>query len=412
MQALKLTKKYEKYPEYKDSGVEWLGDIPKGWEKNKLKRLFSFQSGDGFPDNLQGGQTGDVPFMKVSDINGVDQYVSSANNYVDLKMVKEKSWHLIPSGSILMPKIGAALSKNHRKVNTVPVCIDNNMLAVVPQNIAKEFGYWIWKMLNMSNFENISSVPSVNLNQLRNYSLAIPDTSEQKKIAKYLDEKSSYIDKIIEKKQKLVDLLKEKRSETINNSVTALRGSIEKIKYVAPERKTKLGTAPTNLRYIGLENIESFTGKTLDSKDVSEPESSVNTFHNGDVLFGKLRPYLAKVFSANFDGVCSGEFLTLVPNKNKVISKYLFYKLLSKDFIKAVNDSTYGTKMPRANWQFVGNQVIIYPSIDDQIEIVKLLDDKMEVFERAISDINRSIEFLQEFKYSLISSVVTGKIKV
>ena len=76
MQTLKLTKKYETYPEYKNSGIEWLGMIPKDWEAKKLKKLFDFQSGDGFPDNLQGGKNGSVPFLKVSDINGNSRYVT------------------------------------------------------------------------------------------------------------------------------------------------------------------------------------------------------------------------------------------------------------------------------------------------------------------------------------------------
>ncbi len=144
-----------------------MGKIPKGWATNRLKRNFDFQSGDGFPDKLQGSQIGEVPFMKVSDINGDSIYVDSANNYVDLEMVKKESWHLVPNNSILMAKIGAALAKNHRKINKVPVCIDNNVLAIIPKNISPKYGFWMWKTINMSDFENISSVPSVNIDLLK-----------------------------------------------------------------------------------------------------------------------------------------------------------------------------------------------------------------------------------------------------
>jgi len=248
--------------------------------------------------------------------------------------------------------------------------------------------------------------------EMKRIFITVPKTKDQTKIAKYLDEKTECVDQIIDKKQKLIDFLQEKRTTVINDAVNNIKGKSEKLKFIAPERKVKLGIAPNDTKYIGLENIESGTGKIIDSNEKTEPESSVNIFKKYDVLFGKLRPYLAKVFSTNFDGVCSGEFLVLVPKKDKVISKYLYYKLISKDFIKAVDDSTYGTKMPRASWNFIGNQQILYPSVKDQQKIADLLDLKMSIFEEIIGESNKSIELLQEFKSSLISNVVTGKIKI
>lgn len=404
MQTLKLTKKYEKYPEYKDSGVEWLGKIPSSWDAQKIVSIFEFS-------NQKVTEETHEPLSVTYD--GIKKQIENAAKVAEGSLRK-----LVKVGDIAINgrsdrKGAVGMSEYEGGVSLV-----YNVLRKRDKTIdSKYFHYLFRSKLFSEEFYRwgrgiVDDLWTTRESEMKKIYVSLPNPQEQIKIAKYLDEKISYIDQIIEKKQKLVELLKEKRSETVNNVVNNIRGTSEKLKYIATERKIKLDTAPIDLKYIGLENIESFTGKIVDSKEKTEPESSVNIFHKGDVLFGKLRPYLTKVLSTDFDGVCSGEFLTLVPKKEKVLSKYLFYKLLSKDFIKTINDSTYGTKMPRANGQFIGNQTIAYPSLGEQIEVVKLLDNKMEVFERAISDIDKSIEFLQEFKQSLISKVVTGKIKV
>ena len=101
-----------------------------------------------------------------------------------------------------------------------------------------------------------------------------------------------------------------------------------------------------------MENIESWTGKRIKTEEII-PESISNRFYKGDILFGKLRPYLAKIFLAPNDGICSSEFLVL--RSEAIEKRFLFYSIVSHEFIDTVNSSTYGAKMPRANWQFIGN---------------------------------------------------------
>lgn len=268
--------------------------------------------------------------------------------------------------------------------------------------------------------------------KLANLLFVYPDKSVQSKIVAYLDLKVGFIDQIIEKKKKLIEQLKEKRTAIINQAVTKgldpkvelvdsgidwigkiPKGwKLERLKYIAPERNKKIISSQNSNKYIGLENIESNTGNFFEIESEIQPGSVLNKFSNGDILFGKLRPYLAKVYASDFDGVSTGELLDLVPNQNKVIQRYLFYKLISRDFIKIVSDSTYGAKMPRASGSFIGNQKICFPSISQQGEIVLLLDNKTKVIDEIIKIVSRSMERLVEYKSSLISNVVTGKVKV
>ncbi len=181
---------------------------------------------------------------------------------------------------------------------------------------------------------------------------------------------------------------------------------VMRLKYVAPASTAKLIEKPDELPYLGLENIESKTGKLLLDNPVENVESTVGLFSKGNVLFGKLRPYLAKVVFVDFRGVCTTELLVLVPNAI-VNGKFLFYRLLSEDFIKLVNSLTYGTKMPRVSSEQIGNLPVQLPPLSEQYTITAFLDRKTARINDLIAKKERLIELLQEKRAVLISLAVT-----
>ncbi len=181
---------------------------------------------------------------------------------------------------------------------------------------------------------------------------------------------------------------------------------ITHLKYAAPVATTKLTNKPSDLPYIGLENIESGTGRLLPGASIEEVDGTVSIFSCGDILFGKLRPYLAKVVYATFDGVCSTEVLAFRPRKD-VDGRYLFYRLLSDDFINLVNSLTYGAKMPRANPEQIGTISLALPPKIEQHAIVAFLDREMAKIDALIAKKERLIEVLEEKRTALISTSVT-----
>ncbi len=183
--------------------------------------------------------------------------------------------------------------------------------------------------------------------------------------------------------------------------------SFEKVKFISNERNSQSTLVSSGLRFFGLENIESETGKYLSGQEDLIPESSVNIFKKGDVLFGKLRPYLAKVYVAESDGAATGELLDLIPDKRKVSSRYLFYSLLNREFINTVNNSTFGSKMPRANWNFIGNQIIPFPTINQQNEITSELDLQTRLIDQIIEKKKILIDLLKEKRTAIINHAVT-----
>jgi len=113
--------------------------------------------------------------------------------------------------------------------------------------------------------------------------------------------------------------------------------------------------------YIALEHVESWTGRLRQAGSDVSFDSQVKRFWSGDVLFGKLRPYLAKVTRPTSDGVCVGEFLVLRPRVSNATAPYVEQLLRLKPIIDAINSSTFGAKMPRADWQFMGGMAVTLP---------------------------------------------------
>lgn len=147
-----------------------------------------------------------------------------------------------------------------------------------------------------------------------------------------------------------------------------------RLKYAAPSYTERLDARPPYEPYVALENIESWSGRVLLQAPIETVEGGVTRFSRGDVLFGKLRPYLAKVVRPTFDGVCSTELVVLRPRK--VLSEFLQYCLLAPSFIREVSSWNFGSKMPRVSPERLLNMKIDVPPIDEQGAIVRVLDEE------------------------------------
>ena len=181
---------------------------------------------------------------------------------------------------------------------------------------------------------------------------------------------------------------------------------VRKLKFVVAQRNDKAGE---NDFKIGLENIESQTGKFIQTDENPFDDCGIK-FKAGDILFGKLRPYLAKVYLAGQSGSCVSEFLVL--SVIDIDCFFLKFLMLSHKFIQIVNSATYGTKMPRASWEFIGNLKIPLPPLDEQRRIAEFLDKRCEKIDKAIALIEQEIQAIKEYKTSLIDKAVRGEINV
>ncbi|MCY4004484.1 MAG: restriction endonuclease subunit S [Rhodospirillales bacterium] len=164
--------------------------------------------------------------------------------------------------------------------------------------------------------------------------------------------------------------------------------------------------------HIALEHVESWTGRIKGGSEEAEPDSQWNCFCRGDVLFGKLRPYLAKVTRVAMSGRCVGEFLVLRPKCTDLDSRFLERLLRSKPVIDVVDSSTFGAKMPRAEWAFIGALKIGCPPLTEQSAIVRFLDHADDRIQRYIYAKEKLITLLEDQKQAVIHQAVTGQINV
>lgn len=182
---------------------------------------------------------------------------------------------------------------------------------------------------------------------------------------------------------------------------------VTKLKYLSTFPIEK--NARTDSPYIGLENIESWTGKYV-SSDSQYDKSQALAFFENNILFGKLRPYLAKVFCASNDGCCSSEFCIL-NFSSSVNIRYFWNLLISPTFIDHVTKSTYGTKMPRANTDFIKNICVPVPPRIEQDRIALYLDATSAKIDSLISETRSSIEEYKKLKQAVITQAVTKGVR-
>ncbi|MBN6149352.1 restriction endonuclease subunit S [Xanthomonas sp. AmX2] len=154
---------------------------------------------------------------------------------------------------------------------------------------------------------------------------------------------------------------------------------------------------------VALENIEGWSGRFLPTE--GEFEGDGVAFDAGDILFGKLRPYLAKVFLAERAGEAVGDFHVLRP-KQGMDGRYVQYQMLSQSFIDAIDGSTFGSKMPRASWETLGHMPLTVPPAREQTAITAFLDRETAKIDALITEQEKLIALLAEKRQATISHAV------
>ena len=155
---------------------------------------------------------------------------------------------------------------------------------------------------------------------------------------------------------------------------------------------------------VALENIEGWSGRFVPTE--TEFIGDGVAFEEGDILFGKLRPYLAKAFLASRSGEAVGDFHVLRPVRG-LVPRFAQQQLLERTFIEIVDGSTFGSKMPRASWDFIGSMPMLVPPPDEQTTIANFLDRETAKIDALVTEQERLIALLKEKRQAVISHAVT-----
>jgi type I restriction enzyme, S subunit len=429
------------YAEYKSTEVPWLGDIPAHWEVQPLRTLLKQRNEKNRPLKTR-------QILSLSIAHGVTLYShegrggnKSKSDLTAYKIARKGDIVLnsmnVVVGAVGLSKYTGAISPVYYALYPLSDNVDIHYYNAVFSNHTFQRYLLIYGkgiLIKEGDSGKLNTIRmKISSDDLKTIPLPLPTPEEQTAIARFLNWKTVQVKRFIRNRRRLIEVLSEQKQAIINRAVTRgldpnaplkpsgidWLGDIpdhwekHRLKFLVRNVNEQTSTQQADEVYVALEHVEGWTGRiTLPSENI-EFDSQVKRFHVGDVLFGKLRPYLAKVTRPIVKGVCVGEFLVLRRKSEALLPEFLEQKLRSKLFIDIINSATFGAKMPRANWAFIGNLVIVYPPTHgEQLEILSETGKQTASLQAAIDKAKREIDLIREYRIRLISDVVTGKMEV
>lgn len=419
----------------KESGISWVGEIPKEWSVKKIKHISYVIGGNGFNVELQGLESGDYPFCKASDISNAGKYLDKAANYVTFDIVRDQHYNIIPKGAILFPKIGEAMKKNNRTICVLDCCVDNNCQAIVPfERNSGMFLYYILTCVNMGWFDNAGTIPCMNNRKFLNSKVPFPSIDEQQRIAEFLDRECGKIDGLKADIQAQIDTLEQYKRSVITEAVThglnpsapmkdsginyisehPIHWSLRRLKYILNERNERSVTGTEELLsvslYKGVIPSTEMTNRTMQADSLI----GYKRVYKGDLVFNKLNPGMARFGCSDYDGITSPDFAVYIVNENYCNAKFLQYLLKTDFYVEKIKSVSMG--VGDGFTRLYSNQLyeffVALPPRDEVSIIINYLDNKCAEIEQIIADKESQIETLDGYKKSLIYEYVTGKKEV
>ena len=435
----------ERYSEYKDSGVKWLGEIPSHWEVMPIKYISEVSSGATPKTSVQGYWDGNITWVTPADFKTETKFVLKGNRNITTLGVKSCSTVILPKGSLVFSKrapIGQV------SILKIPLCTNQGCFGIIPNESMNNSFLYYSLAIHAQSFNTLGSGTTfreLSFSTFSSFKISVPPKEEQDTIVRYLDAATSKIDKAIAMQQKMIDLLNERKQIIIQNAVTKgldenveMKDSgvewigmipkhweIKRLKYVmhsygrigfrgygtddiVDEGQGAITLSPSNIQDSSMD----YSKKTYLSwsKYYESPEIMIK---NGDVLMVKTGSSYGKC--AVVKGLpmeCTINPQLVVFKEHKELPEFLAYSFQTTYAKCFINTSVIGGTIPTISQEKINNYIFPFPPKTEQQAIVAYLDKEMQRFDSAISNCQRQIALLQERKQIIINEVVTGKVKV
>lgn len=382
-----------------------------------LRRVARIQRGAGFPHDAQGVAMGDYPFFKVSDFRrrGNDRFLETCENWVTRESALALRAVAVPRGSVLLPKIGAALLGNARRVAARPCMFDNNVLAVVPERVDAGYLYYWLSGVDLAPLANPGPVPSLNDSALLDQVMPNLGRSAQQAVVHYLDTETARIDALIGKKQMLLDLLDERIdamvSVTIGDSALsdATRPALQIRKLLSKVRRPGLeGPVVTAFRdgqvtARSLRRAEGYTEAWTES-------AAFQGVRRGDVVVHGLDGFAGAVGTSEADGICSPVYQVMQPRDGGDPDFYgrLLHVLAKTGYLGLFAVSTRERAVDFRNWDLFGRIPIPAVTVNAQ----RAIGDRLRALRPLRATIKQSEALALERRRALITAAVTGALDI
>lgn len=437
--------KHLPYKDYKNSGIEWIGDIPESWAMEKLKYTANIFASNVDKKTIEGQRL--VSLCNYTDVyynerieSGMDFMAASATDEQIVKFCLKKNDVIITKDSETPDDIGIAA---YVPEDMAGVICGYHLSMIRPKNDVS--GAFIKRFFDShyvkSKFETLANgVTRYGLGSyaIDNLAIPLPPYEEQQAIANFLDRETAKIDELIQKQEELIELIEEERKAIIDQTIS--RG-LNKERELKNSGLTWLGEIPKHWNVKPLKYLISFNDDVLPEStaddyeinyvevgDVSERFGIANSTEvafkdaasrarrlvkHGDILISTVRTYLraiAPVVNPPSNMVVSTGFAVIRPkNLNNDYARFL---LSTEYFLSEVISRSTGVSYPAINASDLVQIKVPVPPIEEQGEIAEFIQSKYRTMDLLISKSESSIKFLKEHRASLISAAVTGKIDI
>ncbi|HDL6873618.1 TPA: restriction endonuclease subunit S [Yersinia enterocolitica] len=421
--------KYKAYPEYKDSGVEWLGEIPSSWDMWKLSHAYEvIGSGTTPTSSNETWFQGDIPWVTTGELRETIIY-DTFKKITPFTLQTFSALKIHPAGSIVIAMYGATIGR----LGILGVDATTNQACCVmtkSYEINNQYLYY-WLQAFREDIIRLSSgggQPNINQEKVASLKISSPAWKEQVKITAFLDHETAKIDKLIEKQQQLIELLKEKRqaviSEVVNVRVDETSIKLKNFVYLQtgypfPSSKFEHSSESSIplLRGInvGVDNIK--WDDVVYWKSHNNNELANYLLNDGDIVFGMDRPWIsagarvAEITNVDLPCLLLQRVARLRAN-NKAYQPFIKLCLGSGEFRRYVEFDLTGVSVPHISPEQINNFRVRNLPFNTQVFVTEkalMQLKKLKVIEQ-IAD--QAIELLQERRTALISAAVTGKIDV
>lgn len=421
----------KQYDSYKDSGVEWIGEVPSHWEVMKTSLAFHGIGSGTTPSTSKKEFYDDNDgyyWLQTGDLN--DGLINDTSKKITKLAISQCNLKFYPIDSIVIAMYGATIGK----VGILGIkTATNQACCVLPANKNMNFKFAFYEFLACKTALLVSAIgggqPNISQDVIRKQKIAIPPLLEQNIIATYLDKKCSEIDNVISAQQKRIALLQELKQSVITHAVT--KGLNPNVEMDATEEdwinRLPASWGKAKLKYyIHLVNGRAYSQPELLSEGKYKVLRVGNFFTNDTWYYSNMELEEDK-YCNNGDLLYawSASFGPYIWNQDKTIYHYHIWKVCYKEcmdkmyvyyLLKAITNfklgDIHGSTMVHITMESMNNSVIPIPSFDEQKDIATFLDKKCASIDNALTKAQHQVELLQKYKQSLITEVVTGKRKV
>ena len=435
---------FPRYPKYKPSGVEWLGEVPEGWVTQRLKHSSRIPIRNGLGESAESDDPTQPRYVRITDIKSPRELHESTFKSLPKETAELARFHV---GDILFACVGATFGKSYlHSVDAGPMCFAGYLARYSPKpSVDSRFiSYWtesrtFWDQLQANVIQ--STIQNFSAAKYRELVLVVPAAAEQTAIAEFLDRETAKIDGLVAEQRRLMELLKEKRQAVISHAVTKGLNPHASMK---PSGIEWLGDVPAGWKVAPLKYIaEIQPGYAFSSDDFVDEGIPVlrigdistdggidfsnarylpahrQTDHSdvvvicGDIVMAMTGATIGKAGRYSSDQpallnqrVCI--FRPVEPNSQE----YLWQVLGARFYTEHIALTAFGGAQPNISDKQLLQCIVPLPPASDQIAIAEFLEAELAKFDTLTAEAQRAIDLLQERRTALISNAVTGQIDV